>query len=71
MFPRTLLEQGHKLEDDIIVTVKGRLDKRDESRFGLIAQDIEVLSGLDRRPGAAAAPGAAEPHASTNSRSNV
>ena len=46
VFPRTLLEQGHKLEDDIIVTVKGRLDRRDESRFGLIAHDIEVLSGL-------------------------
>ncbi len=34
VFPRTLVEQGHKLEDDIIVAVKGRLDKRDESRFG-------------------------------------
>ena len=35
VFPRTLQEQGHKLEDDVIVTVKGRLDRRDESRFGL------------------------------------
>jgi DNA polymerase-3 subunit alpha len=50
VFPRTLLEQGHKLEDDIIVAVKGRLDKRDESRFGLIAQDIQVLSGLSDGP---------------------
>ena len=32
VFPRTLLEQGHKLEDDIVVTVKGRLDKRDRIR---------------------------------------
>ena len=39
VFPRTLAEQGHKLVDDVIVTVKGRLDRRDESRFGLIAQD--------------------------------
>ena len=46
VFPRMLQEQGHKLEDDVIVAVKGRLDKRDESRFGLIAQDIQVLAGL-------------------------
>ena len=39
VFPRTLPEQGHKLDDDVIVTVKGRLDRRDESRFGLIGQD--------------------------------
>jgi len=50
VFPRTLIEQGHKLEDDIIVAVKGRLDKRDESRFGLIAQDVQVLSGLSDGP---------------------
>jgi DNA polymerase-3 subunit alpha len=50
VFPRTLVEQGHKLEDDIIVAVKGRLDKRDESRFGLIAQDVQVLSGLGDGP---------------------
>ena len=50
VFPRTLLEQGHKLEDDIIVSVKGRLDKRDESRYGLIAQFVDVLSGLGDGP---------------------
>jgi DNA polymerase-3 subunit alpha len=44
VFPRTLAEQGHKLEDDVIVTVKGRLDRRDDSRFGLIGQTITVLS---------------------------
>ncbi|MEQ8437008.1 MAG: DNA polymerase III subunit alpha [Ilumatobacter fluminis] len=52
VFPRTLLEQGHKLQDDVIVSVKGRLDKRDESRFGLIAQFVEVLSGLGDGPAA-------------------
>ena len=52
VFPRTLQEQGHKLEDDVIVAVKGRLDKRDESRFGLIVKDIEVLSGLTDGPAA-------------------
>jgi DNA polymerase-3 subunit alpha len=50
VFPRTLQEQGHKLEDDVIVAVKGRLDKRDESRVGLIVQDVQVLSGLSDGP---------------------
>ena len=58
VFPRTLAEQGHKLEDDVIVTVKGRLDRRDESRFGLIGQTITVLS-LTEEPGPAAAAEAA------------
>jgi len=52
IFPRTLAEQGHKLEDDLIVAVKGRLDKRDESRFGLIGQTVTVLSGLGDGPAA-------------------
>jgi DNA polymerase-3 subunit alpha len=50
IFPRTLAEQGHKLEDDLIVSVKGRLDRRDESRFGLIGQTINVLAGLEDGP---------------------
>jgi DNA polymerase-3 subunit alpha len=52
VFPRTLREQGHKLEDDVIVAVRGLLDKRDESRFGLIVNDIQVLSGLNDGPAA-------------------
>ena len=52
IFPRTLAEQGHKLEDDSIVAVKGRLDRRDESRFGLIGQTVTVLSGLSDGPAA-------------------
>jgi DNA polymerase-3 subunit alpha len=52
IFPRTLAEQGHKLEDDLIVAVKGRLDRRDESRFGLIGQTVTVLSGLADGPAA-------------------
>src|SRR4051794_5849945 len=47
VFPRTLMEHGHKLLDDQIVTVKGRLDKRDESRIGFMAQDIQVVEHLD------------------------
>jgi DNA polymerase-3 subunit alpha len=46
VFPRVLLEQGHKLVDDAIVTVRGRLDRRDE-RVGLMCQDVQVLEGLE------------------------
>ena len=52
VFPRMLAEQGHKLDDDVIVAVKGRLDRRDESRFGLIGQTVTVLSGLSDGPAA-------------------
>lgn len=52
IFPRTLREQGHKLEDDVIVSVRGRLDRRDESRFGLIAHDVVVLTDLGDGPAA-------------------
>ena len=47
VFPRALMEQGHKLVDDAIVTVKGRLDRRDEARVGFMAQDVSILEGLD------------------------
>jgi DNA polymerase-3 subunit alpha len=47
LFPRTLAEQGHKLADDLIVSVRGRLDRRDESRVTVICQSLEVLSGLE------------------------
>ena len=47
VFPRVLSEQGHKLIDDAIVTVRGRIDKRDESRPGFMAQDVQILEGLD------------------------
>ena len=47
VFPRTLIEQGHKLVNDAIVTVKGRLDRKDETRVGFMAQDVSILEGLD------------------------
>jgi DNA polymerase-3 subunit alpha len=47
VFPRVLMEQGHKLVDDAIVTVKGRIDRKDESRLGFMAQDVTILEGLD------------------------
>ena len=46
VFPRVLMEQGHKLADDAIVTVRGRVDRRDESRMGFMAQDVTVLDDL-------------------------
>jgi DNA polymerase III subunit alpha len=47
LFPRTLIEHGHKLADDLIVAVRGRLDKRDEARTTVICQTLEVLAGLE------------------------
>ena len=45
LFPRTLQEHGHKLVDDLVVAVRGRLDRRDEARINLICQGVEVLAG--------------------------
>jgi DNA polymerase-3 subunit alpha len=42
VFPRLMLDQGHKLVDDAIVVVRGRLDGRDETPK-LLAQDISVV----------------------------
>jgi DNA-directed DNA polymerase III PolC len=45
VFPRTMTEHGHKLEDDAIVIVKARIDKRDDMPK-LIAMEIEVVEGV-------------------------
>ena len=47
VFPRVLMEQGHKLLDDAIVTVKGRVDRRDETRLGFMAIDVQIIEGLE------------------------
>ena len=46
LFPRTLQKFGHQLADDILVSVKGRVDRRDETRLGLMAMEVTVLEGL-------------------------
>jgi DNA polymerase-3 subunit alpha len=46
LFPKTLQKFGHQLADDILVSVRGRLDKRDDSRVGMMAMDITILEGL-------------------------
>ena len=43
VFPRTFADYGHLLEDDRIVIVRGRVDKRDDQPK-LMAQTIEVLN---------------------------
>ena len=45
VFPRTMTTIGHKLADDAVVIVKGRLDKRDDQPK-LIAMDVEVFEGI-------------------------
>ncbi|MGH9247401.1 MAG: DNA polymerase III subunit alpha [Acidimicrobiales bacterium] len=45
VFPKTMTEHGHKLADDTIVTVRGRVDNRDDQPK-LVAADIEVVDGL-------------------------
>jgi DNA polymerase-3 subunit alpha len=47
LFPRTLQEHGHKLADDLVVAVRGRLDRRDEARTNLICQSVDVLENLE------------------------
>ena len=42
VFPKTMTEHGHKLEDDRIVLVKARVDRRDDLPK-LICQEVEVL----------------------------
>ncbi len=53
VFPRALMELGHKLVDDAIVTVKGRIDKRDDVRVGFMALDVNIIEGLDTASSAA------------------
>jgi len=42
VFPKTMLEHGWKLQDDRVVTVKGRLDARDDE-VKIMAMDIAVV----------------------------
>jgi DNA polymerase-3 subunit alpha len=42
VFPRTMTEHGHKLADDAVVIVRGRVDTRDDAPK-LIAQSVDVV----------------------------
>jgi DNA polymerase-3 subunit alpha len=46
VFPKTFQRYGHQLADDVIITVKGRLNKQDETRVSFMATDIVVQEGL-------------------------
>jgi DNA polymerase-3 subunit alpha len=46
VFPKTLAEYGHVLAEDAIVAVRGRLDRRDDSRVGFNAQKVEIIENL-------------------------
>jgi DNA polymerase-3 subunit alpha len=42
VFPRTMTEHGYKLADDVVVTVKGRVDARDETPK-LMCTEVSVV----------------------------
>jgi DNA polymerase III subunit alpha len=46
VFPKTMTEHGHKLADDVVVVVRGRVDKRDDQPK-LIAQSVDVVEVTD------------------------
>jgi len=45
VFPKTHTEHGHKLADDTVVCVKGRVDKR-EDEPKLVAMEVDVIDGI-------------------------
>ncbi|HEY1278199.1 MAG TPA: DNA polymerase III subunit alpha [Acidimicrobiales bacterium] len=45
VFPKTMLDHGHKLAADAVVCVKGRLDARDETPK-LICSEVVVVEGI-------------------------
>jgi DNA polymerase-3 subunit alpha len=57
VFPKTMTEHGHKLEDDAIVIVRGRVDRKEDTlrimameveRFEPVAETVSVLIDLSR-----------------------
>jgi len=49
VFPKTMLDHGHKLVDDVVVTVRGRIDTRDETAK-LMCSDVTVLDAVPDVP---------------------
>jgi DNA polymerase III subunit alpha len=49
VFPKTMLDHGHKLVDDAVVTVRGRIDTRDETPK-LMCTDVTVLDSVGDAP---------------------
>jgi DNA polymerase-3 subunit alpha len=49
VFPKSMQEHGYKLEDDAVVVIRGRVDKREDTPK-LIAMDIEVFEPTTTAP---------------------
>jgi DNA polymerase-3 subunit alpha len=45
VFPKTMTDFGHLLNDDVVLIVKGRVDTRDDQPK-VIAMDVEVFDGI-------------------------
>ena len=46
VFPKTYEKYGHLIEEDTIILVRGRLDRRDESLIAFNAQEIQVVEPM-------------------------
>ncbi|MEY4896034.1 MAG: polymerase alpha subunit, partial [Actinomycetota bacterium] len=46
IFPKTFASFGHLIEEDSIITVRGRLDKRDDSRVSFNAQELKIVEPM-------------------------
>ncbi len=57
VFPKTMQEHGHKLADDVVVCVKGRVDRRDDTPK-VIAMEIDVFEPTTTAPALRVALGA-------------
>ncbi len=50
VFPRAMIDHGHKLADDTVVVLRGRLDQREDAAK-LMCHDVQVLEvGADAAP---------------------
>ena len=50
VFPKTFASLGHLLADDRIVVVRGRLDRRDDSRVSIMASEVKIMEGVRNAP---------------------
>jgi DNA polymerase-3 subunit alpha len=46
IFPKTYASFGHLIEEDSIIAVRGRLDKRDDSRVSFNAQELKIVEPM-------------------------
>jgi len=49
VFPRTMTEHGHKLDDDAVICIRGRVDSRDDE-IKFIAMSFDVFEPLTEAP---------------------